>query len=131
MGHAKTEARKSAANLATTDAHMTKRLMPTIAAPCATGFIMPAEWAAHARCWMAWPCRMEPWGSAEGLLRARVGYATVARAISGFEKVTMAVRPQDIDEAQLAMGRGIDILEVAARRFLGARHRSDFRRRRQ
>lgn len=61
---------------------------------------------------MAWPCRLEPWGSAEGLLRARVAYARVARAISGFEKVTMAVRPPDIDEARLAVGKGIEFVEV-------------------
>ncbi len=49
----------------------------------------------------------------EGLLRARVGFANVARAISGFEKITMAVRPQDREEAQLACGKGIDFFEVA------------------
>ena len=74
---------------------------------------MPAEWSPHARTWMAWPCRLEPWGSAEGLLRARVSFAAVARAISGFEKITMAVRPQDREEAQLACGKGIDFFEVA------------------
>lgn len=73
---------------------------------------MPAEWSGHARTWMAWPCRLEPWGSAEGLLRAQVAYAKVARAISGFEKVTMAVRPQDVDEARMAIGRGIEIAAV-------------------
>jgi len=73
---------------------------------------MPAEWEPHARCWMAWPSRLEPWGSDDGLLRARLGYAAVARAISGFEKVTMAVRPRDADEARLMIGRGIEFLEV-------------------
>jgi agmatine deiminase len=57
---------------------------------------------------MAWPCRPEPWGSLDGLLRARVAYAAVARAISGFERVTMVVRPDDHDEARLACGKGID-----------------------
>ena len=57
---------------------------------------------------MAWPCRPEPWGSLEGLLRARVAYAAVARALSGFERVTMVVRPEDHDEARLACGKGID-----------------------
>jgi len=73
---------------------------------------MPAEWGAHARTWMAWPCRLEPWGTQEGLLRARVAFANVARAISGFEKIVMAVRPQDHEEAQLACGKGIDFFEV-------------------
>ena len=92
---------------------MSKRLDADDRCPVRDGLYMPAEWAPHARTWMAWPCRLEPWGSAEGLLRARVGFAAVARAISGFEKVTMAVRPQDIDEARMALGRGIEILEVA------------------
>lgn len=91
---------------------MSKRLDADDRCPVRDGLYMPAEWAPHARCWMAWPCRLEPWGSAEGLLRARVGAANVARAISGFEKVTMAVRPQDVDEARMAMGRGIEVLEV-------------------
>ena len=30
--------------------------------PRENGFRMPAEWAAHSRCWMAWPCREELWG---------------------------------------------------------------------
>ena len=91
---------------------MSKRLDADDRCPVRDGLYMPAEWAPHARCWMAWPCAPEPWGSAEGMLRARVGQANVARAISGFEKVTMAVRPQDVDEARTAMGRGIDIMEV-------------------
>jgi agmatine deiminase len=91
---------------------MSRRLDADDRCPVRDGLYMPAEWAVHARCWMAWPCRPEPWGDAEGLLRARVGYAGVARAISGFEKVTMAVRPQDMEEARLALGRGIEILEV-------------------
>lgn len=91
---------------------MTKRLDADDRCPVRDGLYMPAEWAPHARTWMAWPCRLEPWGSAEGLLRAQVGLAGVARAISGFEKVTMAVRPQDKDEARMALGKGIEFLEV-------------------
>ena len=89
-----------------------KRLDADDACPVRDGFAMPAEWSSHARTWMAWPCRLEAWGSEEGMLRGRVGFAAVARAISGFEKVTMAVRPQDREEAQLACGKGIDFFEV-------------------
>jgi agmatine deiminase len=46
------------------------------------------------------------------MLRARLAHATVARAISGFETVTVAVKPRDADEAQLMLGRGIEMLEV-------------------
>ena len=91
---------------------MTKRLDADDRCPLRDGLFMPAEWSDHARTWMAWPCRMEPWGSAEGMLRAQVAYARVARAISGFEKVAMAVRPQDVDEARFAIGKGIEIVAV-------------------
>src|SRR5262245_26278367 len=91
---------------------MSKRLDADDRCPVRDGLYMPAEWGPHARCWMAWPCRLEPWGSAENLMRARLGHAAVARAISGFEKVMMAVRPQDADEARLALGKGIEIFET-------------------
>ncbi len=91
---------------------MTKRLDAADRCPVRDGLFMPAEWEAHARTWMAWPCRLEPWGSAEGMLRARLAHATVARAISGFEKVTIAVHPRDADEARLMVGRGIDFMQV-------------------
>lgn len=91
---------------------MTKRLDADDRCPVRDGLFMPAEWEPHARTWMMWPCRPEPWGSAEGLLRARLAFGTVARAISGFEKVTMAVKPRDMDEARLMLGRGIEMLEV-------------------
>jgi agmatine deiminase len=91
---------------------MTKRLDADDRCPVRDGLYMPAEWEAHARTWMAWPCRLEPWGSAEALLRARLGFAAVARAISGFEKVTMAVKPRDVDEARLMLGKGVEIFEI-------------------
>jgi len=91
---------------------MTKRLDADDRCPVRDGLFMPAEWEPHARTWMMWPCRPEPWGSGEGMLRARLAHSNVARAISGFEKVTMAVKPRDMDEARLMMGRGIEILEV-------------------
>jgi agmatine deiminase len=81
--------------------------------PLRDGLAMPPEWGLHERTWMQWPSRPEPWGSAEGLIRARVAYAHVARAISGFEKVTMAVRPQDAAEAQLTLGKGVAVFEAA------------------
>ncbi len=78
--------------------------------PLEQGLVMPAEWQAHARCWMAWPCRPALWG--EGLMAARVAYAEVARTIAGFEPVTMVARPEQVAEASLACGRGIDVLPL-------------------
>ncbi|HEY4114980.1 MAG TPA: agmatine deiminase family protein [Rhizomicrobium sp.] len=80
--------------------------------PARDGFRMPAEWAAHLRTWMCWPCRMEAWGGPEGLLRAKQAYARVARAISSFEPVVMAVRPQDHAEAKLACAGRVEFFET-------------------
>lgn len=85
----------------------TRRLDADDACPLRDGLSMPAEWAAHDRTWMKWPCRAEPWGTEEGILRARLAYSRVARAISGFERVTMAVNPDHAAEAQLALGKGV------------------------
>lgn len=91
---------------------MAKRLDADDRCPVRDGLFMPAEWEPHGRTWMMWPCRPEPWGSGEGMLRARLATGAVARAISGFEKVTMAIRARDLDEARLMLGRGIEILEI-------------------
>ncbi len=60
-------------------------------------FRMPAEWAPHERCWMAWPCRPEGWKN--GLGPAREAFASAVIAIARFEPVSLLVRPQDRDEA--------------------------------
>ena len=80
--------------------------------PAAEGFFMPAEWGAHERCWMAWPCRTEIWGGEEGLMRARQAYGRVARAISGFEPVVMVARPEDAREAALVCGGEIEVMPL-------------------
>jgi agmatine deiminase len=80
--------------------------------PARDGLSMPAEWAPHLRTWMCWPCRTEAWGGPEGLLRAKQAYARVARAISSFEPVVMAVRPHDMAEAKLACAGKVEFFEV-------------------
>jgi agmatine deiminase len=92
---------------------MNKRLDADDPCPARDGYAMPAEWAPHARTWMCWPCRGPAWGGPEGLLRAKQAYARIARAISAFEPVTMAVRPQDVAEAKLACAGKVEIFEVA------------------
>ena len=91
---------------------MTKRLDADDPCPARDGFAMPAEWGQHERTWMCWPCRMEVWGGPEGLLRAKQAYARVARAVSTFEPVTMAVRPPDGPEARFATAGKVQIFEV-------------------
>jgi agmatine deiminase len=73
--------------------------------PHAQGFRMPAEWAGHERCWMAWPCRKELWE--DDLAAARHAYAAVARAITGFEPVTMVAREDDAAEAEALCGPSV------------------------
>lgn len=70
---------------------------------------MPAEWEPHQRTFMAWPCRGALWGSAPALARARHATAAVARAISGFEPVTMIARPEHVAAAGVACGAGITV----------------------
>lgn len=64
--------------------------------PADLGYTMPAEWAAHAGCWMAWPKRTELWR--EYFEAARRDYARVAQAIARFEPLTMIADPgQEVD----------------------------------
>ena len=90
---------------------MTRRLDADDPCPVRDGYWMPAEWSAHARTWMCWPCRMEAWGGPDGLLRAKQAVARIARAISTFEPVIMAVRPTDAPEVKLACAGKAEIFE--------------------
>ena len=60
---------------------------------------------------MCWPSRSECFGSAEGMLRGKQAVARVARAISGFEPVILAVRPEEAAEAKLATAGKVEIVE--------------------
>lgn len=72
---------------------------------------MPAEWEAHERTVMGWPCRLELWGSA--IEQARADYAAVANAISAFELVTMIANPGgDATGARAACSAAVEILEL-------------------
>ena len=71
-------------------------------------FSMPPEWAPHAGCWMAWPCRPENWDDLE---RARATYASVARAVARFEPVTMTANAEDAGAARGALA-GVPDAEV-------------------
>jgi agmatine deiminase len=78
--------------------------------PVEDGFFMPAEWAPHKRCWMAWPCRAQVWG--EHLDAAREAYAEVARTIAEFEPVTMIANPEDVAEVSLRCGSQVGALPL-------------------
>ena len=72
---------------------------------------MPAEWTPHKRCWMEWPCRTELWG--DGLDDARTAYTDVAKAIAGFEPVTMIAIGAEVAEVSLRCGPGVACLPLA------------------
>ena len=76
--------------------------------PKQAGFLMPAEWHPHERCWMAWPCHQETW-SKIGLEKARIAYARVAQAIAEYEPVTILVNPGDIESAQSLCSKNIEL----------------------
>ena len=92
---------------------MNQRFDQVPSTPLGDGFSWPAEWAPHRRTWMCWPTRTECFGGAEGALRAKRAYANVARAISAYEPVTMAARPEDAAEARLATAGKANIIEIA------------------
>jgi len=74
------------------------------------GYRMPAEWQAHDRCWMAWPCRSEFWG--DNLDATREAYARVANAIGEFEPVTMLSPPGDYINARNLCGKKVEVLPL-------------------
>lgn len=66
--------------------------------PASDNFFMPAEWAPHARCWMAWPRMAELWGA--GMDEAKEAYAQVAGSIAAFEEVVMLAHPDDLPQVK-------------------------------
>ena len=74
--------------------------------PKQAGYRMPAEWAAHERCWMMWPCRPEMWPDMDA---TRSEYAAVAHAIARFEPVVMAVCPEDEAQARRMLASEVQL----------------------
>ena len=79
--------------------------------PFDDGFTVPAEWALHARCWMAWPTRAESWG--EHLDAARDSVAELANTVAEFEPVSMITKPKNVAEVSLATGTGVSQVSLA------------------
>lgn len=74
----------------------------------AAGFTMPAEWAPHACCWMAWPASEAVWGDMLG--QSQQGYADVANAIAAFEPVRMLTPPAAVPLARRLCGSGVEVI---------------------
>jgi len=74
-------------------------------------FAMPAEWAEHSRCWMAWPSNPAIW--TRGMDNAFRNFAQVVQAIVQFEPVTLLVHPRDRAEAFRLCGEQVEYWEYA------------------
>lgn len=72
---------------------------------------MPAEAAAHAGCWMAWPRRPDNWR--HGAEPAQRAFAAVAAAIAAAEPVTMAVADECLARARQMLPPSVRVIELA------------------
>lgn len=79
--------------------------------PADAGLRIPPAWAAHERCWMAWPCSEQRWGAA--MEAARDAYAEVAKAIAEFEPVSMLANPESVAEVSLKCGSSVATLPMS------------------
>jgi agmatine deiminase len=84
--------------------------MTEVPTPRADGFRMPAEWAPHQCCFMAWPTRQSLWG--ELFERAKLDYAEVARAVAAFESVVMICTPGQAPEVRDHCGAAVQVTEI-------------------
>jgi agmatine deiminase len=82
--------------------------MGVLTTPQRDGFWMPAEWEAHAGCWMIWPERPDNWR--DGAVHAQRAFAQVAQAIARFEPVTMVVSAAQAAKAAQVCGPQVRLL---------------------
>ena len=87
---------------------MTQTLTST---PAADGFWMPAEFEAHAGCWMLWPERPDNWR--EAARPAQHAFAAVAAAIAEFEPVTVGVSSSEFQVARALLDPRVRVLEMS------------------
>lgn len=79
--------------------------------PASQGFYMPAEWAPHAGCWMAWPCHPDSYRDGD-MEPARDAYADVARAIARFEPLWMIANPEHAADARRRCGDSVRVVPL-------------------
>ena len=80
--------------------------------PRADGFRMPAEWEPHKQIWMAWPERPDNWRN--GGKPAQMAFTAVAKAIAGFEPVTLCVSAGQYDNARARLDHAnIRLVEIS------------------
>lgn len=79
--------------------------------PAADGYRMPAEWAHHDGCWLVWPERPDNWRL--GARPAQAVFTEVATAISGTERVTVAVSARQFDNARSMLPDRVRVVELS------------------
>lgn len=87
--------------------------MPSVihSTPRADGYRMPAEWEAHAGCWMLWPQRPDTWR--QGGKPAQRVFVEAARQISRFEPVTMGVNRDQYENARALLPANVRVVELS------------------
>ncbi len=79
--------------------------------PAADGWHMPAEFGAHAGCWMAWPQRPDNWR--HGAEPAQRAFAAVAEAIAACEPVTVAAADEQFERAREMLPAAVRVVELS------------------
>jgi len=81
--------------------------------PRQDGYFMPAEWAPHRQTWMVWPERPDNWR--EQAVPAQHAFAEVAKAIAGFEPVTVCASAAHYANAAAMLDHpGIRVVEMSS-----------------
>jgi agmatine deiminase len=80
--------------------------------PKQDGFHMPAEFEAHASCWMLWPERTDNWRL--GARPAQRAFASVTAAIARFEPVTVGASPAQYLEARHSLPETVRLVEISS-----------------
>ncbi|ATZ28121.1 Agmatine deiminase [Streptomyces lavendulae subsp. lavendulae] len=70
-----------------------------------------AEWESHTRTFMSWPALSSMWG--QDLPYVREDIARIARAVGQHEAVVMMARPEQVDAAQRACGKDVEVIPLA------------------
>ncbi|MFE2851927.1 agmatine deiminase family protein [Streptomyces lavendulae] len=79
--------------------------------PSAGGRRLGAEWESHTRTFMSWPALSSVWG--QDLPYVREDIARIARAVGQYEAVVMMARPEQVDAAQRACGKDVEVIPLA------------------
>ena len=79
--------------------------------PAADGFAMPAEFGAHAGCWMLWPERPDNWR--EAARPAQLAFAQVAATIAQFEPVTVGASAAHFGTARALLDARVRVVEMS------------------